>query len=65
MRFEITRGNEYYWGENPPWLVERILIPGERYLVACFEEKDDAIACLDSIKKSLEAKKGAPCVIPQ
>lgn len=59
MRFELTRGSKFVWGQDPPWQVERILIPGERYLVACFESRDDAVECMNVINRSIEVKRGA------
>lgn len=55
----MTEGNRFVWGENPPWQIERVLIPGERYLVACFPEKEHAVECLKTIENSLEVKTGA------
>lgn len=58
MRFEVNEGNRPFWGNNPPWMVEKILVPGERYLVACFETRDDAAECLNVMNKSIEVKRG-------
>jgi len=56
MKFEITRGNHYFWGPDPPWQVERILEKDIRYLVACFRDKEDAKACIDIIRRSVEVE---------
>ena len=56
MKFELTRGNSYFWGQNPPWQVERILEKDMRYLVACFRDKEDAKACIDIIRRSVEVE---------
>jgi len=63
MHFEVSKGSGFFWGNPAPWLVERVLIPGERYLIAVYDTKDEAAECLEVIKKSVEAKRGAPCVI--
>jgi len=58
MRFELVLGNESVWAE-PPWQIERINRAGDaRYLVACFEFKQDAEECMRVLEKSMEVKRG-------
>lgn len=58
MRFEMTRATSTYY-QVPAWLVERVLDPGERYLIARFENEYRAHACLESLRPSIEVQQGA------
>lgn len=58
MRFEMTRSPSTYY-QVPTWQVEKVLTPGERFLVARFENEYRAHLCLESLKASFEVSQGA------
>ena len=58
----MTPGNRFFWGDDPPWQIERVLEKDMRYIVACFPNKEDALECLNVIKRSVEVERGAEVI---
>jgi hypothetical protein len=61
VTFEMSRATCPFY-QNPTWLVEKILTPGERYLLGTFENEYRASVCLESFKASVEVGNGAEVV---
>jgi hypothetical protein len=64
VTYQITRGTASYYRGHPdfpdePWMVEKVLCPGEAYTIATFVERADAEACWNSLRPSMEVGRGA------
>ncbi len=64
MTYQLSRGTASYYLHHPefpeaPWLVEKILRPGEAYLIGTFMDRKDAEVCWNSLRASMEVSRGA------
>jgi hypothetical protein len=63
VTYQISRGTSRFLNSplepDYPWLVEKVLDPGESYLIGSFIHYEDAVKCLHSLRSSMEVARGA------
>lgn len=63
MTFQMTRGTASFYNDpiwpHHPYMVEKVLDPGEVYTIGTFMNQDDARKCLDTLRASEEVRRGA------
>lgn len=69
MTYQLVRGTASYYFKHPefpeaPWIVEKVLRPGEAHTLGTFMRREDAEACWHSLRSSMEVSRGATLTEP-